>query len=270
MADDRQPSSQSADESAEPDHAHADVGIVCALSRELVYFLDECEKVRKYTGGKFTFRGGRFQNVRVAVVESGLGFAKARRATQALIDAHTPEWILSCGYSGALQPNMNVGDIVMANSICDTHGHELTLDLNMPTEGQKRLHAGRFVTSDEMVRLVKEKQQLAKRHDAIAVDMESLAVAQVAQETGTRFLAVRVISDDLSQDLPQEVVSILGETGSFRMGATLGAVWKRFGSIKDLWKLREQTAEASQRLAKFLQGIVPQLHGTGDRQKSGD
>jgi hypothetical protein len=61
------------------DAAHADVGIVCALAREMAPLLERCEKVRKYTGGSFTFRGGRYDQVRLAVVESGLGFARARR-----------------------------------------------------------------------------------------------------------------------------------------------------------------------------------------------
>lgn len=260
MSDDQPPESERLPADEPPDLAHADVGIVCALARETGYFLDECEKVRKYTGGDFTFRGGRFGEVRIAVVEAGVGFERARRATQALIEGHTPDWVLSCGYSGALQDGMRIGDVVIANAVCDTHGHELKLDLNMTGDAKAGLYVGRFVTTDEMVRLVKHKKQLAERYEAIAVDMESLAVAQVCRETGTRFMAVRAVSDDLSEDLPAEILTVLGESGTFRVGATLGAMWKRFGSVKDMWRLRQQTNEASLRLAKFLQGVVVQLH----------
>ena len=242
------------------DAAHADVGIVCALHRELAALLDRCEKVRKYTGGSFVFRGGRYDQVRLAVVESGMGFAKARRATQALLDAHTPPWVLACGYAGALRPEMKVGDIAVADSIVDTHGQELSVDLRMPTEGVKGLHRGRFVTSDEMVRTIREKQELAERHGAIAVDMESLAVAQVCRESGTPFMAVRVISDDLSADLPPEVLSVFGSTGTLRVGAIVGSLWKRPASVKDLWRLREQANFAAERLATFLDGVLVQLY----------
>ncbi|MFQ5732533.1 MAG: 5'-methylthioadenosine nucleosidase [Planctomycetaceae bacterium] len=177
-----------------------------------------------------------------------------------MIDAHSPKWVIACGYSGALRDGTAVGDVVMADAVVDTHGRELRVDLNMSAEGQKRLHVGRFLTSDEMVRSVADKRALGEKHDAIAVDMESLPVAQVCRETGTRFLAVRAISDDLTADLPAEVVSVLGDTGSFRLGAMLGAVWKRPGSVKEIWRLREQTMIASDRLAKFLQGVVVQLH----------
>ena len=242
------------------DFTHADIGIVCALSREMGFFFDQCERVRKYSGGKFTFRGGKFGEIRIACVEAGMGAGKARRATHALIDAHSPTWILSCGYSGALRDEMHVGDIVLADSIVDTHGGKVEVDLKMSAEGKKRMHTGRFVNSDEMVRLVEQKKRLGTQHDAIAVDMESLAVAQVALEVGTPFLAVRVISDDLSADLPVEIVSILNDSGSFRVGATVGALWKRFGSIKDMWRLREQTNTAAERLAKFLTGVIVQLY----------
>ncbi|MEX0702204.1 MAG: 5'-methylthioadenosine nucleosidase [Planctomycetales bacterium] len=242
------------------DKAHADVGIVCALPLEMRAFLDRCERVRKYSGGPFTFRGGLFEGARVAIVESGLGFARARRATQALLDAHTPRWVLSCGFSGALLPEMQVGRIVLANSIVDPHGHELTIDLNIAEDRAGGLYVGRIVTADEMVRTVEQKAALAAAHGALAVDMESLAVAQVCRDTKTRFMAIRSISDDMSADLPPEVYAVLGSSGTVRVGATLGAVWKRPGSVKDLWRLREQAQRAAENLAKFLAGVVPQLH----------
>ena len=241
------------------DMAHADIGIVCALPVEMAAFLDRCNRVKKYTGGNFVFRGGLYDNIRIAVVQSGMGFAKARRATQALVDAHSPVWILSAGFSGALLPEMKVGHIVMADSIVDTFGHELKVDLNMPADPNTGLHAGRIVTADNMVRLVSEKQALAEKHNAIAVDMESLAVAQICRETGTPFLAVRVISDDMSTDLPPEILSVIGSSGTIRMGAAIGSLWKRPGSFKDMWHLREKARKAAEKLATFLDGIITQL-----------
>ena len=88
------------------DLAHADIGIVCALPIEIAAFLERCNRVKKYTGGEFVFRGGFYDDIRIAVVQSGMGFAKARRATQALIDAHSPVWMLSAGFSGALLQEM--------------------------------------------------------------------------------------------------------------------------------------------------------------------
>lgn len=246
---------------AEPTHdtAHADIGLVCALHLELGAFLERCEKVKKYTGGRFTFRGGKYDGVRIAVVEAGAGFARTRDATHALIDAHTPPWILSVGFSGALRREMKVGDIVMAQAIVDTHGHELDIDLRMKADPQRGLYVGKIVTADHIVRTIVEKEALAERTGGLAVDLESLAVAQICRDRKVKFMAVRVISDDMSADLPPEVLSVFGSTGSIRAGAVAGALWKRFSSAKDMWRLRQQAAQAAEKLATFLDGVVMQL-----------
>lgn len=230
---------------------------------ETAPLLDRCTRVKKYTGGKFTFRGGFYDDIRIATVQSGTGFALARRATQALIEAHSPQWVISTGFAGALREKMKIGDIVIADNIVDLHGQQVPLSPGMTADPDKGLHVGRFVTADEIVRLVSEKKDLAEQHDAIAVDMESLAVAQVCAERNIRFLAVRVISDDLSADLPPEILTVLGNTGSKRFGAAVGSIFKRPSSIKDMWKLRETANAAAERLATFLDGVLVQLHAAG-------
>lgn len=242
------------------DHAHADIGIVSALPIELSEFISRCQRVNNYKG-EFTFRGGRYDGIRIAVVESGMGYARARRATTALIEAHTPKWVLSCGFSGALLSEMKIGHIAVADSIVDQHGHEQTQTTPFPSDPRNGLYVGRLLTADEMIRTVAEKESLAEQHAAIAVDMESLAVAQVAREHKTRFMAVRAISDDMSTDLPPEILSIIGSTGAIRVGAALGSLVKRPGSFKDMMHLRENAHQAARGLATFLDGIVHQLNG---------
>ena len=243
-----------------PDLAHADIGIVYATKMEVAPFLDRCDRVRKYTGGKFVFHGGRLGDIKMAFVGCGMGFAAARRATQALLDAHSPRWVISAGFSGALHPSLHVGDIVVATSLVDTHDQELHVDLKMPADPAKGLHVGRLLTVDHMVRLVTEKEELGQKHSALAVDMESLSVAQVCRDSKTRFLAVRVISDDLAADLPPEILAVVGPSGGVRIGAALASIWKRPGSVKEMWRLREQSNHAAERLAKFLDGVAVQLH----------
>lgn len=247
---------------AKPDYAHADIGIVCSLPMEIADFFARCSKPHTYSGGNFVFRGGRYDNIRVAIVECGVGYARARRATEAMIDAHSPAWLLSVGFSGAMLPSMKVGNIVMGNEIVDTHGQRLAIDLHAGSDEAHGLFVGKFLTADEIVRTVAEKTRLHETLGAIAVDMESLAVAQVAREQKTKFMAVRVISDDMSADLPPEILSVLGGSGAVRIGAALGALWKRPSSMKDMLKLREHAQTAAKNLADFLDGVVHQLHAT--------
>ena len=248
-----------ASKSGASDKSHADIGIVCALPIEMGAFLDRCARVHKYKGDEFVFRGGRYDGIRIALVEAGMGFVRARRATQALIDGHSPDWILSCGFSGALLPEMKVGSIVMATAILDQHGQRFAIDLSAESNPEQNLFVGSLLTVDAMVKTVEEKRRLARDFGAMAVDMESLAVAQIARENHRKFMAIRVISDDLSADLPPEIMSIVGPTGAVRAGAAIGALINRPGSFKELWHLRGQASAAATSLATFLDGVVHQL-----------
>ena len=242
-----------------PDTAHADVAIVCALPLELAAFVSRLDRVKKYTGGSFTFRGGVLKETRVVIVESGTGQGRAGRATQAVIDAHTPDWVISAGFAGALHEEMRIGDLVIADEIVNASGDSLAVDLKMPEDRERGLYVGRLVTAEEIVRTVEEKRDVAERTGGLAVDLESFAVARACGENKQKFLSVRVISDDLSADLPAEVLSVFGSTGSIRAGAVAGALWKRFSSAKDMWRLREQAADAADKLAPFLEGVIRQL-----------
>jgi adenosylhomocysteine nucleosidase len=241
------------------DASQADIGLVCALSLETAEFLRRCERVRTYTGGDFRFRGGRYGSLKVVTVEAGAGRQRARRAAQALLDAHRPQWLISCGFAGALQPALQVGQIVVARRLVCPDRAEVTIDVGMQTDLARGLHVGTVLTTDDIIRQVAQKLELGQRHEALAVDMESHAVAELCRDVHQRCVVVRVISDDCQADLPAEVLTVFGRTGAMRLGAVFGALIKRPGSASDLWRLREQATAAAERLASFLEGTVRQL-----------
>jgi adenosylhomocysteine nucleosidase len=111
---------------------------------------------------------------------------------------------------------------------------------------------GSLLTVDRLILDAKEKAELYRSSGADLIDMESAAVAGICAEKLVRFLAVRVISDDSRTDLPLEVASLMTQSGSYRIGAALRAIWNRPSSIKDFWSLHEHALEAADRLAKFV------------------
>jgi adenosylhomocysteine nucleosidase len=245
---------------ADVDLARADIGLIAALPWEIAPLLRRCEKVRRYKAASFVMHGGRYRGIKLAAAEAGMGFARARTAAQAMIDGHNPDFVLAVGFSGALQSGLRVGDVVVANALVDEHGQSVALDLAMPASPESGLHVGRLLTSDRLIRRAEEKLELGRRYDALAVDLESLAVAQVCRERKRRFMAVRVVSDDAASDLPEEILTIAGPTGSVRWGAALGALWRRPGSAGELWRLRSVAQQCGERLAAFLEGVLVQLH----------
>lgn len=242
------------------DSTRADIGMVYSLPLEIGEFLGRCQRIKTYSGGAFKFTGAIYDGIRIAMVEAGMGPVRAQRAAQALLDAHHPTWVVSTGFAGALQADLKIGHIVVANEIVGLSGEPLKIDVGMNSDPARGLHVGRVLTVDRMVRTIADKQALAAQTGAVSVDMESLAVAKVCQSTKTKCMAVRAVSDDLSTDLPPEVLSLVGETGAVRMGAVVASLWKRPSSIKDMWRLREHALTAAGRLADFLDGVLVQLH----------
>ena len=76
---------------------------------------------------------------------------------------------------------------------------------------------GKLLTSTQAIGTVAAKQAAHRETGAVAVDMESAAVAQVAATHGLPFIAVRVIVDAASDTVPAAVVAA-SAAGQVRVG----------------------------------------------------
>ncbi len=237
------------------------VGIIFALPIEAGGLLDLVDRGVTLHGKGFVTRRGLLRGRHVTVVTSGAGRARARRATHALIEAHRPRWIISAGFAGGLSPELCRHDIVMADSLVDPTGGRLSLDLAVdPATLSRSVHVGSLLTTEKVVRLPEEKRSLGERHGALAVDTETAAVAEVCRERHVPMLAIRILTDAVDEVLPADVQHLTDQTSrAARLGAALGTVWRRPASVKDLLALKETALVASDRLAKFLSGVVETL-----------
>jgi len=238
--------------------AHCDVGVVMALGIEAQGLTDRLSQTVSTRGKDFTVRFGRLGEQQIAVVESGAGCRRAAAGTEALLAGHQPDWIVSAGFAGGLHESLNKGDILLADSLADQQGHQLSIDVHAtPGAG---LHIGRLLTVDRVLFSPEEKREYGQQYDALAVDMETTAVAEVCRRHNRRLIAVRVISDACDDRLPPEVENLLKQsTLASKLGAAAGSLWRRPSSVKDMWGLREAGIESSERLGKFLVEIIPSL-----------
>jgi len=257
----RRTAEERAETAAQGERCHA--GIVFALGIEsggLEVRLGELVTVR---GHGFSVRCGLLKGRRVALAVSGAGRRNAERATQALIDGHRPELVISAGFAGGLADELSRGDILMADRLSDTSGGRLAIDLKVDAASLADLpgvHVGRLLTADRVIRRPQQKRALGREHSALAVDMETFAVAEVCRRREVRFLAVRVINDAVDDELPPDIEKLLAQKNlPRRLGAALGSIWRRPGSLKDFYRLRASALLASERLAKFIAGMVEQL-----------
>jgi adenosylhomocysteine nucleosidase len=239
-------------------------GIIFALGIEAGGLVDRMQGVLRHTGAGFIAREGGLAGRRIMLLESGVGPGAAARGAEALIAGHRPRWILSAGFAGALREELAFGNILMANEVVDLAGRRLQIDFGITSQalaGHPGLHVGRLLTVDRVISNPAEKRQLGQTSGAVAVDMETLAVAEICRREQIRFLSVRVITDALDEALPSDIDHLARQQTLFgRLGAVTGAIVRRPASVKDMWKLKENAIVASDRLARFLAGVVPQLN----------
>jgi adenosylhomocysteine nucleosidase len=240
-----------------------DVGLVLALPIEAGAMEDRLQGVLATEAGGLKFRQGGLRGRNIVLVQSGVGSTAAAKATELLIAGHQPQWVISAGLAGGLQNDLSRGDFLLASEVCNEQQQGLAISLQLPAEeaGRKpRVHAGKLLSVDRIVRQPAEKQALGQTHGAMAVDMESFAVADVCRREKTRFLTVRIISDAVTDELPREIQRLARQkTPAARWGAALGAIVNRPGSLKDMLQLKEDALVFADRLAKFLEGVIVQI-----------
>jgi adenosylhomocysteine nucleosidase len=241
------------------DMTSAHVGIVHATDIEIAPLMKLCDRRRRYEHAKYVFTGGFFGHMRIAFARCGMGRKGAADATRLLIDGHRPKLILSVGFAGGLRDDVKRFDFVHPDTLVTEDAEPVAIAPSLPPSESPRIHVGRLLTVDRIVRTAAEKRELGSRFGALAVDMETAAVRQEAHAAKVPFVGLRIISDDVSTELPPEVLSVVGSTGALRLGAALASVWKRPSSVKEMWSLRESAQESADRLCKMLASMLEQI-----------
>jgi adenosylhomocysteine nucleosidase len=253
------PRSPAADEEILP----CDVVFIYALGVESGGLVDRLQGAEKSRHAHGTEHAGKLNGREVVIVESGVGQKAAARATAEAIKFYQPRWVISAGFAGGLSDELRRGHILMVEEVTGLTGEPLAIGLKLDRQSlasTKGLHVGRLLTVDRILREPTERRRLAAEHRAIACDMETFAVAAACRDLNVPLLAIRIISDAVDDELPPEIEHLLAQKSlAGKIGAATGAVLKRFSAAKDLWRLREDALKASDRLAKFLVGVVEQL-----------
>lgn len=194
------------------------LGIMSALDAEIEQCLDRCDLRTSTERAGLTFHEGRWANHELVLVRSGVGKVNASLCAQLLIDTYGRLPIICTGSAGALNPKLDVGDIVVAK---DCVQHDVSVEFLGLPRGQipftshrffetserlrrpaldlslrdRTIREGRVATGDVFVEEKDHRRQLRDELEGDCVDMESGAVGQVCTMNDVPFLAVRAISD---------------------------------------------------------------------------
>ena len=156
--------------------------------------------------------GGGIGGHSITLHRSGIGKVNAAsRITEAIL-AEKPELVISTGVAGSMDGSVHTGDFVVAQTIkyhdvwCGEGGILGEVQgLSKPYEAPAGLVAkavslgarsGLLVSGDWFVDTAQKAAEIKKAFpEALAVDMESGALAQVCTIKGVPFLSLRLISD---------------------------------------------------------------------------
>ncbi len=234
------------------------LGVVCGLQ-------SEATAVRR---GLTNFHGTR--------VEVGVSGANADRAAGIAADFQKAGCVglLSVGVSGGLDPSLRPGDLVVTGDVYAApegtarmasngrepgpfqlieHAHR---DLSRLAKTPSNAQAAPILGVDKIIQSADEKAKLFAQTGAIAVDMESHAVARIAARHGLAFLAIRGIADPASRALPPAAMNAVAPDGSTRIMTTLLECAKAPGQFPALLQLGSESNKALATLRRDLSVLI--------------
>lgn len=200
----------------------ARIGIMCALPAECGNLPKHMDAYTVETHGGRNFYHGTLHGIDTVFVAAGIGKVAAATAATHLIAHDNVDAIIFIGVAGALDPALNIGDVVIATSLiqhdmdarpfCSRHEIPLLHTTAIPCDPElislstHAVHAfnscikcapGLIITGDQVISQDAHKADLKHRlPDALCVEMEGGSVAQVCYEYETPFVVIRTISDE--------------------------------------------------------------------------
>jgi adenosylhomocysteine nucleosidase len=198
------------------------------------------------------------------LIQTGVGPTAAHSVAGRVLQAQPMSLVISTGFACALVP-AQVGDLIVGTSVSSVQadgtwmlGRDCVLCdaavrqglLTAAQDAGLVTRVGTVVSSGTVVWQAEEKHRLQRVTGATGLDMESAALAEMAQERGLPMAIVRTVSDLADEDLPLDFNLFLRPTGWVKgVQALIGHP----SSLVGLNRLRKQSRVAADRLTEWFQ-----------------
>lgn len=205
---------------------------------------------------------------RIVFIATGIGAERAAEAARIALERFpAPEFVIGTGVVGALSAGLSPGDIVLADRIvtapaaewADEPCLEIARDTLAHCEGALRqagldFARGGLLTSRRVLANVHTKRRAKGESGAIAVDMESAALASEAARRGLRFAVVRTVMDALGDEVFG--AELADEHGRVRPLAATGYLARNPSAIMQLPRMMRNLSRATRSLADAIEAIA--------------
>lgn len=179
-------------------------------------------KIGNYQGTHF-----RIVNRDCFLITSGVGRRRAMNAASSLLDATSPQVLISFGIAGAIKKDLSIGDVVIPQQTCLLENENLG-ELK-PLAGLSRKG---WIAAEEILRQAGASLSLGtaittrttqldldkfKQFNNPILEMETSGIAQVAEESAIPLLSLRSIIDGPLQPLPFNLENIYNDKDDLRL-----------------------------------------------------
>lgn len=196
------------------------IGVIGAMKEEIEQFLPHMDQVQVTEKAKVQFREGLFHGKSIVLCKSGVGKVNAAVTTQVLIDTYGVDAIVFTGVAGAVDPELNVGDIVVSS---ESMQHDMDVTAlgfplgTIPYEDTSlfasdetlrqlavqasaelfdgRVKVGRVLSGDQFIASRETVSRLYSDLQGACTEMEGAAVAQVCVMNHIPHVIIRSMSD---------------------------------------------------------------------------
>lgn len=206
------------------------------------------------------------------LVQTGVGPGAAKAAATAVLNMIPVAMVISAGFAGALAP-ARIGDLIVGTDIstvfydgiwkrgagpirCDSRA--MASAKSVAAQLGLNCQVGSVVSPPTVVCRAGDKQLIAQLTGAVALDMESLALAEAAKERDVPFTILRSVSDLVNEDLPIDFNMFLGP-GACMNG--LRELIRNPSGLLGLFRLRRQSCLAADQLTALCSAFSEKEFG---------
>jgi adenosylhomocysteine nucleosidase len=228
------------------------LGLVVALEAEARSLMGRRPWERG--GGQIFLRSRLQDGTDLMSVRSGIGVQKARTAARWLVSEGV-DALAVLGVSGGLGPRLRSGDLIVGQGVLE----ECAAGGNCVWRGNSKLvgsacaalragglsaHMGTVITVHRAALSTERKRSIYRQTQALAVDMESSAVARTASEAGISLLVLRAICDSSQQNVSEDLSICLDQDGRVSYSLLLSKLWRNPLLVVELLCTRKRFVRA--------------------------
>lgn len=172
------------------------IGIIGALDVEIAGIKNLMTDVREETISKINFYIGKINGQDCVLAQCGVAKVNAAMCTQTMILMFKPEAIINTGVAGALNKEINIGDIVVSSSVVH---HDANIIEDEGKESGMLFPRGTIQFSDESITKIDADKALADRLIEGCKNIDGVKVFYGTVASGEQFISSKVARIEIGE-----------------------------------------------------------------------